>query len=48
MVIQHVIIVFVALQQLALRQHYNAMMTMVVLIMQINGISRERFAWNYE
>jgi len=48
MVIQHVIIIFVALQQLALHQHYNAMMTMVVFIMQTNGISREIFVWNYD
>ncbi len=42
------LVFFMALQQLALHQHCNAMMTMVVFIMQANGISRERFVWSYE
>jgi hypothetical protein len=30
------------------RQHYIAMMMMVVFIMEANGVTKKRFVWNYE
>jgi hypothetical protein len=47
-VVQHVIIVVVTLQQLAFHQHYNVMMMMVVSNMEANGTTRKRFVWSYE
>ncbi len=41
MIIWHVVFIVVTLQQFVFYQHYNAMMMMVVLIMEINGASRE-------
>jgi hypothetical protein len=38
----------VALQQLALHQHYNAMMMVGVFTMKTNGATRERFIWSYK
>jgi acetyl-CoA acetyltransferase len=43
MVIQHVTIIVVPLQQLAFYQHYSAMMMMAAFIMKTNGTTRERF-----
>jgi len=47
-VVQHVIIVVVTLQQLAFHQNYSAMMMMVVSNMKANGTTRKRFVWSYE
>jgi uncharacterized membrane protein len=47
-VVQHVIIVLVTLQQLAFCQHYSAMMKMVVFNMEASGTTRKRFLWSYE
>jgi hypothetical protein len=41
--IQHVIAIVVVLQQLAIHQHYNVTMMMVVFIMEANGVVREIF-----
>jgi hypothetical protein len=43
MTILYIIIVVVALQELAFHQHYNAMMMMVVFIIEANTITKEIF-----
>jgi hypothetical protein len=47
-VVQHVIIVIVTLQNLAFHQHYSAMMMMVLFNMEANGTTRKRFVWSYQ
>jgi hypothetical protein len=41
MIIWHVIFIVATLRQFVFYQHYNAMTTMVALVMEINGASRE-------
>jgi hypothetical protein len=48
MIIWHVVFIVETLQQFVFYQHYNAMTMMVVLVMEINGASREGFTWAYE
>ncbi len=48
MTILYIIIVVVALQELAFHQHYNAMMMMVVFIIEANIVTKEIFVWNHE
>ncbi len=47
MIIPHVNIVVVTLQKFAFHHHYNAMITMVVFIMETNEVTREKFGWIY-